>query len=338
MVLRSAITAVVALSMAGALSAGQPFHVMVANDDGIDAPGLAALAEVLAADPAYRVTIVAPAEQQSVTGHAHVTRREVPVREHAPIAGSTAWSVGGTPATVVRLGLTALLVDDAPDLVVSGINRGENDGLGAWTSGTVAAAREAVLVGVPALAFSLQLDWDDPKPDFAAAAHWAKPVVDAVRAGGLPTGVYLNVNIPRNTDSVRGYRLARMGVARPAVARFEPVRDEVGARWYRSRWRPPEETEPGTDNRALESGWVAIAPLGLDQTDYRALSIVEELELAAPKASTPTAASDTRDAARASPKERPQSDTDADADTDAGGGSSDQRQATSIGRGDGGNH
>jgi 5'-nucleotidase len=153
----------------------------------------------------------------------------------------------------------------------------------------VAAAREAVLVGVPALAFSLQLNWDEPKPDFEAAARWAKPVVDVVRRAGLPTGVYLNVNIPRDTASVRGYRLARMGVARPAVARFEPVREEVGARWYRSRWRPPVETEPGTDNRALESGWVAIAPLGLDQTDYRALSIIEEMELAAPETSPPTA-------------------------------------------------
>lgn len=282
MVLRTVIAGTtVALLLATALSAGQPFHVMVVNDDGIDAPGLAAIAEVLAADPAYRVSVVAPAEQQSVTGHAHVTRREVPVREHRPIADSPAWSVAGTPATVVRLGLTALLVDDLPDLVVSGINRGENDGLGAWTSGTVAAAREAVLLGVPALAFSLQLNWDDPKPDFAAAARWAKPVVDAVSAAGLPKDVYLNVNIPKDTDSVRGYRLARMGVARPAVARFEPVRDEAGARWYRSRWRPPDHSEPGTDNRALESGWVAIAPLGLDQTDYQGLSTIQELELTA---------------------------------------------------------
>jgi 5'/3'-nucleotidase SurE len=83
---------VAVLLVACVATAEERIHVMVANDDGIDAPGLAALAEVLAADPAYRVTIVAPAEQQSVTGHAHVTRREVPVREHAPIADSTACS------------------------------------------------------------------------------------------------------------------------------------------------------------------------------------------------------------------------------------------------------
>jgi 5'-nucleotidase len=280
--IRTILITLAVLLTAAAASAAEPFHVMVANDDGIDAPGLSALVEVLAGDPTYRVTVVAPAEQQSVTGHAHVTRREVPVRAHDPIAGSAAWSVGGTPATVVRLGLTALLMDDLPDLVVSGINRGENDGVGAWTSGTVAAARESVLQGVPSLAFSLQLDWDDPGPDFTAAARWAKPIVDAVRAQGLPEGVYINVNIPRDTDSIRGYRLARMGVAPPQVARFELVREEAGARWYRSRWQPPAESQPGTDGQALEAGWVAIVPLGLDQTDYRGLSVIEALELTAP--------------------------------------------------------
>ena len=121
--------------------AGEPVHVLVANDDGIDSPGLVAIAAVLVGDPGYRVTVVAPKTQQSVSGHALITRREVEVSEHQPIAGATAWVVDATPATVARVALTALLVDDPPDLVVSGINRGENDGLGAWTSGTVAVAR-----------------------------------------------------------------------------------------------------------------------------------------------------------------------------------------------------
>ncbi len=221
----------------------KPYHVMVANDDGIDAPGIAAIVAVLAADPSYRVTVVAPAEQQSVTSHSHVTRREVPVRSHAPMVGAQAWSVGATPASVVRIGLTALLADDMPDLVVSGINRGENNGLGAWTSGTVGAARESILVGVPSIALSLQLDWDDPQPDFETAARWCKPVIDAVRRDGLPAGVLLNVNVPRDTQTIKGYRLARMGLTRPAVARFDPVRAEDGTTWYLSRWRPAPTAE-----------------------------------------------------------------------------------------------
>lgn len=266
-----------------AQESGPPFHVMVANDDGIEAPGLSALVRALAVDPSYRVTVVAPAEQQSVSSHSHVTRKEVPLVAHAPIAGAPAWAVGGTPATTVRLGLSAVLADDPPDLVVSGINRGENDGLSAWTSGTVAAAREAALVGIPGVALSLELDWDDPRPDFDGAARWCKPILDAVRVHGLPAGCYLNVNVPREIAAIRGFRLAAMGLVPPAVARFEPVREEHGVRWFKSRWRPPAEGDEGSDSTALREGWVAIAPLGLDQTSYRVIPILQTLAPATPE-------------------------------------------------------
>ena len=90
-------------------SAEEPVHIMLANDDGIDSPGLVAIAEAIAADPAYRLTVVAPARQQSAMGHALKIRGEIEVREHEGIAGAPAWSVDATPASVVRLGLTALL-------------------------------------------------------------------------------------------------------------------------------------------------------------------------------------------------------------------------------------
>lgn len=282
---RSWLVVVVGVAIAVAAAAEDParrYHVMVANDDGVDAPGLEALVRSLVADPDYRVTVVAPAEQQSVTSHSHVTRREVALITHLPVAGAPTWAVDGTPATTVRLGLTAVLADDRPDLVVSGINRGENDGLGAWTSGTVAAAREAVLAGVPGVALSLQLDWDDPQPDFDGAARWCKPVLDAVRRHGLPDGCYLNVNVPRDIAAIRGFRLARMGLTPPAVARFEEVRAESGVRWFASRWRPPVEANEGSDTAALAAGWVAIAPLGLDQTSYQAIPVLEALEPAVP--------------------------------------------------------
>ncbi len=265
------------------VSAGEPAHVLVANDDGIDSPGLAAIAAVLAADPGYRVTVVAPKSQQSVSGHALVTRREVEVTEHAPVAGAAAWAVDATPATVARVALTALLLDDPPDLVVSGINRGENDGLGAWTSGTVAVAREGAYAGIPAVAVSLQLNWDDPQPDFSAAARWAKPIIDAVRDEGLPRGVYLNVNVPVDPAAIRGYRVARMGLDESEEARYVLARaDSSGTRWYASRWKPPHETEPGGDTHALNAGWVTIAPLGLDQTAEIAFPMLQQLSLEPP--------------------------------------------------------
>lgn len=262
-------------------AAGEPVHVLIGNDDGIDSPGLEAIAAAIAADPAYRVTVVAPAEQQSVSGHGLITRNEIKVLRHSEIAGSTAWSVDGTPATVARVALTALLADDPPDLVVSGINRGENDGLGAWTSGTVAVAREGAYAGIPAVAVSLQLDWSDPQPDFATAAKWGKIVIDAVRDNGLPPGVYLNVNVPVDTEDIRGFQVARMGLDRSEEARYVLSRaDSDGTRWYLSRWKPPKEMAPGGDSYALSRGWVTIAPLSLDQTAERAFPLLLQYGLA----------------------------------------------------------
>lgn len=257
-------------------------HLMLVNDDGIDAPGIAAMAAALAEDPGLRVTVVAPAEPQSGQGSALTIRGEVPVRPHPEIAGYVAWSVGATPATSARIGLATLLVDDPPALVVSGINRGENIGRSAWYSGTVGAARESVMIGVPAIAFSLQLDWDDPQPDWPGAAAWAKPVVDATLEQGLPAGVLLNVNIPADTGTIRGYRLARMGLTPPEVSRYELAWEDLEARWYRPRWRPPRDAERGSDIEAVATGWVAIVPLGLDQTDYRSLTELQDLRPTSP--------------------------------------------------------
>lgn len=282
---RVAATLILALATAVPTSAAERVHVLVGNDDGIDAPGLAAIVSALAADPTYRVTVVAPRHQQSVSGHALVTRDEVEVMEHAPIFDCPAWAVDGTPATVARVALTALLVDDPPDLVVSGINRGENDGLGAWTSGTVAVAREGAYAGIPSIAVSLQLDWADPQPDFASAAKWAKPVIDAVREESLPKGVYLNLNVPRDPTTIRGYRVARMGLDRSQEARYVLARtDSDGRRWYTSVWKPPASPAAGGDTHALHSGWVTLVPLGLDQTDDSVFTLLQQMQLAAPRA------------------------------------------------------
>lgn len=254
-------------------------HVLVADDDGIDAPGLEALVAVLVADPGYRVTVVAPEQQQSGQGHALVIRGEIAVSPHEPIHGAPAWAVAATPATAVKVGLTTLLDEDPPDLVVSGINRGENVGRAPWYSGTVGAAREAVFSGLPAIAFSLQLDWSDPKPDYAAAARWCKPVVDAVRDHGLPPGVLLNVNIPADAAAARGYRVATMGLAPDLVSRYEVVRRDGEVLFVKSLWQPPVESTRGADTLVVEEGWVAVVPLGIDQTAAGAFAALEDFGL-----------------------------------------------------------
>lgn len=278
---RPVVSAVLSLTLilaAAVCPAGGPYHVLVVNDDGVNAPGIEALVTVLAEDPAYRVTVVAPAEPQSGQGHAVVIRRDIAVKPHPPLSGCPTWAADATPATTVRVALTGVLAGDPPELVLSGINRGENSGRIAWYSGTVGAAREAVLIGIPAVAFSLQLDWKDPQPDFAAAARWAKPVVDAVRTHGLPEGIFLNVNIPREPAGICGYRLASMGHEPDAVNRVELVREEDGVRWFRGVWAPPVTTAIGTDERAVHEGWVSIVPMGLDQTDYRVFPVIDWLD------------------------------------------------------------
>ncbi len=249
------------------------YHVLVANDDGVDAPGIVALVKMLAKDPAYRVTVVAPAEQQSAMSHALTVRGDIQVSPHDSIAGCPTWAVSATPATTVRVALLAVLSEDPPDLVLSGINRGDNVGSSAWYSGTVGAAREAVIFGLPAIALSLRVNWSDPQPDYAAAASHAKPVVDAVRKLGLPAGVVLNVNIPADTSAIRGYRLTNSAVGADHNS-FEVVREENGVRWYKSDWEPAEGAF-GTDSAAIRAGWVTLTPLGLDQTQYHTLPLLQ---------------------------------------------------------------
>lgn len=280
--LRTGLCVLAVISVTVGAFAGEeagPFHVLVANDDGVDAPGIEALVAALAVDPAYRVTVVAPAEPQSGKGHALTLKGLIRVSPHDPIAGCPTWAVHATPATTVRVAVSAILADDPPELVLSGINRGENVGRIAWYSGTVGGAREAALAGYPALAFSLQLDWSNPKPDFGSAARWAKPLVDAVRETGMPPGVFLNINIPRDVHEIRGYRLARMSLAPDTVARFDLDHEENGDRWYRSAWAPPVENQVGADTRELDAGWVAVVPLGLDQTSYEAIPALQELDV-----------------------------------------------------------
>jgi 5'-nucleotidase len=268
----------VTLSVCVTVAAEQPpYHVLLTNDDGISSPGLKAVTTRLSADPRYRATIVAPAEQQSGKGTALTLDDEIEVQRRPPIFGQPAWAVGATPATTVQIALLAVLEDDPPALVVSGINRGENIGRSAWYSGTVGAAREAAMAGVPAIACSLELDWDDPQPDFDGAARWLAGLIEAVRLHGLRAGTLLNVNIPRDIAAIRGFRLARMGLTPPDRFGFDAVRRTDDAVWYSGYWRPPIDGEPGSDIRLIRAGWIPIVPLGLDQSQDASMAVLQEL-------------------------------------------------------------
>jgi 5'-nucleotidase len=244
-------------------------HVLVTNDDGIDSAGIAALVDAIKGD--FRVTVVAPFEDQSGTGHGITYRDPVKVEERPGTDGVRRFAVHAQPATCVRIGVSGLFPQDPPEFVLSGINRGDNAGRSTWVSGTLGGAREGALAGFPAVAFSAVVARGQD-PDFAGAARWARLVLDRLRAAGLPAaGSLVKVEIPFPPAAARGVLVTSVGLAPNREDRYQETIGPRGEELFLSRWAPPVTDTPGTDVRALADGYVTVTPLSLDQTDYRAL-------------------------------------------------------------------
>jgi 5'-nucleotidase len=237
-----------------------PPLILVSNDDGIDAPGIVALAEALA--DLGEVMVVAPDREQSAKSHAISLDRPLRVDERRP----GWWAVDGTPADCVYLGLLHLL-PRTPALVASGINRGYNLGSDFFYSGTVAAAVEGAIRGVPAFAISLERG---PSEGLGAAARFAHAVAHAILAEGLPPKTLLNVNVP-NRGPVRGYQWTRLG-ERAYRDQVEVRTDLRGQRYF---WIGGPEIDvadsPGSDGAAVRGGAVSVTPLDLDLTSHSLL-------------------------------------------------------------------
>ncbi len=246
--------------------------ILLANDDGIDANGLAALAAAL--DGLGTLAVVAPATEQSAVGHA-ITVRD-PVRAHPWPFALTARGLGeravwaravtGTPADCVKLACQRLL-PRRPDLVVSGINQGPNTAVNVIYSGTVSAATEATILGIPALAVSL-CAWD-PNADFEAAGRYARRLAERVLERGLTPGVLLNVNVPALPfDEIRGVEVTRQARAR-WEEEFHERRDPFDRPYY---WLGGEfvnlDEGRDTDLAAIDAGYVSVTPLHYDLTAY----------------------------------------------------------------------
>ena len=240
--------------------------ILVTNDDGIHAAGLAALAAALA--PLGEVYVVAPDREQSAVGHALTLHRPLRVERVA----ERRFAVNGTPSDCVNLGVLGLL-PDPPALVVSGINHGSNLGDDVTYSGTVSAAMEGTLLGVPSMAVS-QLDGE--AGGFEDAGWIAELVAARVLVEGLPAKTLLNVNVPRG--EVRGIRMTRLGhrVYRGKVV--EEV-DPRGRPYYWIGAGPPEwQEDDASDIAAVHAGWVSVTPLHLDLTHFGALGRMSEWE------------------------------------------------------------
>jgi 5'-nucleotidase len=268
-VLLSALLALVACSY-GVAGGGRaesaqpprPYRILLTNDDGVRAPGILAVAEALRG--MAELTIAAPAENQSGKGHAITTSDPIFVDTITLPGGIAAFSLLTTPASCVKVAVGALL-PQRPDLVISGINRGYNLGMVAYVSGTVGAAREAALMGIPAVAASLALE----ERNYKSGAEVVRQVVDMVRKHGLEPGSFLNVNIPPGSaGAIKGIQLTRQSRL-VGLERFEEQASPRGRRFFWSVWNEPTADAEGTDVWAVEHGHAAVTPLRVGEFDPR---------------------------------------------------------------------
>jgi 5'-nucleotidase len=244
----------------GAAQPPAPLRILLTNDDGVRAPGILAVAQALKG--MGEITIAAPAENQSGKGHSITTSDPIFV-DTIKLAGDLpAFSLQTTPASCVKVAVEALMAQK-PDIVISGINRGYNLGMVTHVSGTVGAAREAALKGIPAIAASLSVE----QTDYAPAAEIVRQVLVMARKTPLEPGTFLNVNIPPGTAAaIKGIQLVRQSRL-TGIERFEERKSPGGRRFFWSVWNEPTADAEGTDVWAVEHGFAAVTPLRVGEFD-----------------------------------------------------------------------
>lgn len=250
-------------------------RILLTNDDGINAPGIQALWRELSS--IGEVTVVAPDSERSATSQAITVHHPIRVDEFCiqepPIC---AWRVGGTPTDCVKIAVEALL-EEKPDVVVSGINQGPNLGTDVLYSGTVSAAIEGALHGIPSIAVSL-VSW---KPaDFGPAARFAAKLVLTMAERKLPQNTLLNVNVPALApEKLKGVAITKLGVTEYENT-FEKRLDPRGRTYY---WMGgslvDSANEEGTDVHAVKQGVISVTPVHFDLTNYAIMHSLEEWNL-----------------------------------------------------------
>jgi 5'-nucleotidase len=240
-------------------------RILLSNDDGYFAPGIAALAEVLGS--LADLTVVAPERDRSGASNSLTLDRPLHLRR----AANGYYFVNGTPTDCVHLAVTGML-EQQPDMVVSGINLGANMGDDTIYSGTVAAAMEGYLLGVPALALSLATKTGE---HFATAARVARDLVERLQRGPFGEPLLLNVNVPdlpwQEIKGVRVTRLGRRHKAEPVVRQVSPRNETV---YWVGAAGPAADAGEGTDFHAVANGYVSVTPLQIDLTHTAQMAAV----------------------------------------------------------------
>ena len=244
--------------------------ILLTNDDGINSEGLYSL--YLQAKKLGDVTIVAPDAEQSAVGHAITLSQPLRVKEIMRNRSFYGYAVNGTPADCVKIGVRAVM-KSRPDIIISGINLGPNLGTDVIYSGTVSAATEGRILGVPSFAISLATY---KKPDYEYAAKFARRLIRVVVRQGLPADTLLNVNVPPVPEGkVRGVKITHQSKSR-FIEVFDKRKDPRERTYY---WLTGEmaqmEDDRDADDVAIKENYVSITPIHFDMTDYRYL---EELK------------------------------------------------------------
>ncbi len=257
--------------------------VLLTNDDGVNAEGLRALLAAFGRRRDWKVYVAAPDRERSASGHAITMHQPLRVDAISPDEQrcNSMWAVSGTPADCTKLAVAALM-SDPPDVVVSGINRGPNMGTDVFYSGTVSAAVEAAMLGLPAMAVSLS---GFENLDYSFAAEFSVKLARLVAEHGMPKDSVLNVNVPALPyEDIAGVAVTRLGASRFRDF-FEKRVDPRGRAYY---WLTGElqavDNDPTTDVGALRANMVSVTPIHLDLTHHTLLSElkkwgIEDLEL-----------------------------------------------------------
>lgn len=248
-------------------------RILITNDDGIHAPGLD-VAVGIAGELSDDIWVVAPETDQSAVSHSLTLSDPLRLRQ----AGERRYAVRGTPTDCVIMGLKVVM-DRRPDLILSGVNRGQNIADDVTYSGTVAGAMEGTLLGIPSIALSQAFGYDTrDKPAWATAEKHGPVVVRELLEAGIPDGTVINVNFPdRQPDAVAGTAFTRQGRRIPDWLRVEERTDGRGFPYFwigfeRSRMEP----EPGSDLAALADGLISVTPLSLDLTHENVLKVFRD--------------------------------------------------------------
>lgn len=249
-------------------------NILVCNDDGIYAPGIRVLYEVVR--DLGKVTVVAPAAEQSAVGHAITIADPIKLRSITRNGGFQGYAVGGTPADCVKLAVSELL-PTRPDLVVSGINLGPNVGISVIYSGTVSGATEGAILGIPSIAISLATFQN---PFWETAGRIARQMVRYVLEHGLPTDTLLNVNVPNlPMDQIHGFRVTRMGRSRFAEVFHRRANPRGDAYYWLDGDLEMLGEYNGTDVQAIAEDYVSLTPIWFDLTRMEALDDLRRWEL-----------------------------------------------------------